>query len=105
MRPFVYRLIAPRPTFATDMTEQERATLRQHGEYWTRLMKDGQALAFGPVDDPAGSYGLGILLARDLAEAHALRDADPAVAAGTGLRAELAPMFRLVTPGGTYEAG
>ena len=61
-------------------------------------------LAFGPVNDPAGSYGLGIIIAESLAEAQALRDADPAVTSDHGLRAEVAPMFRLVTPGGVYEA-
>ena len=101
---FVYRLIAPRPSFATDMTEQERATLTEHGRYWQQLMADGKALAFGPVNDPAGSYGLGLLVADDLAEAEALRDADPAVLASHGLRAEIAPMLRLVTPAGVYEA-
>jgi uncharacterized protein YciI len=104
MPAFVYRLIAPRPTFATDMTEEERATLTAHGQYWAQLMQEGKALAFGPVNDPAGSYGLGLLVAGDLAEARAIRDADPAVIAEHGLRAEIAPMFRLVTPGGVYEA-
>ena len=105
MPAYVYRLIAPRPTFATDMTEAEHATLTEHGRYWSKLMKDGKALAFGPVNDPAGSYGLGILLAEDLAQAQALRDADPAVTSDHGLRAEIAPMLRLVTPGGVYEGG
>jgi hypothetical protein len=34
--------------------------------------------------------------------AEALRDADRAVTSPHGLRAEIAPMFRLVTPNGTY---
>jgi uncharacterized protein len=102
---FVYRLIAPRPTFSIDMSEQERATLAEHGRYWKQLMEDGKAIAFGPVNDPAGSYGLGLLIADNLAEAQALRDADPAILAPHGLRAEIAPMLRLVTPAGVYEAG
>jgi uncharacterized protein YciI len=102
---FVYRLIAPRPTFTVDMTEQERATLAEHGRYWKQLMEDGKAVAFGPVNDPAGSYGLGLLIAEDLAQAEALRDADPAILAPHGLRAELAPMPRLVTPIGVFESG
>jgi uncharacterized protein YciI len=101
---FVYRLIAPRATFSVDMTEQERATLEEHGRYWRQLMADGKAVAFGPVNDPAGSYGLGLLIADDIAEAQALRDSDPAILAPHGLRAEIAPMLRLVTPGGVYEA-
>ncbi len=102
---YVYRLIAPRTTFSVDMSDEERATLAEHGRYWTQLMEDGKAVAFGPVHDPAGSYGLGLLIAGDLAEAEALRDADPAIVAPHGLRAELAPMPRLVTTTGVYEAG
>ena len=83
MSAFVYRLIGPRPTFAVDMT-------------------DGRVVAIGPVDDPAGSYGLAIVLADDLAQVEALRDGDPAVLSPHGLRVEIAPMFRLVTPSGTY---
>jgi uncharacterized protein YciI len=102
---FVYRLIAPRPTFALDMSDDERATLAEHGRYWKSLMEDGKAVAFGPVNDPAGSYGLGLLIADDIAEAEALRDADPAILAPHGLRAEIAPMLRLVTPTGVYDGG
>lgn len=102
---FVYRLIAPRPTFAFDMSPEERATLTSHGRYWQKLMEDGKAIAFGPVNDPAGSYGLGLLIADDMSEAEALRDADPAILAPHGLRGEIAPMLRLVTPTGVYESG
>jgi uncharacterized protein YciI len=102
MLPFVYRLIGPRPTFALDMTDDERETMAKHTEYWGRLLAEGRVVAFGPVNDPAGSYGLGIVLVEDMAEAEALRDADPAVTSPHGLRAEIAPMFRLVTPNGTY---
>ena len=103
MPAFVYRLIAPRATFSVDMSEPERATLVEHGRYWTQLMEQGKAVAFGPVHDPAGPYGLGILIADDMAEAEALRDADPAILAAHGLRAELAPMPRLVTTTGVYD--
>ena len=99
---FVYKLIGPRPTFAVDMTDDERETMTKHAAYWGRLMADGRVVAFGPVDDPAGSYGLGIVLADDLAQVEALRDGDPAVLSPHGLRVEIAPMFRLVTPSGTY---
>jgi uncharacterized protein len=102
---YVYRLIAPRPTFAADMTPDERATLMEHGAYWSALMAAGKAVAFGPVDDPRGSYGLGILLVDDLDEAEAIREADPAITAPHGLRAELAPMIRLVTADGVFEGG
>lgn len=62
---FVVRLIPPRPTFAADMTEEERAIMAAHGAYWRGLMNRGIALLFGPVLDPAGVWGLGILEAKD----------------------------------------
>jgi len=105
MKGFVYRLIAPRPTFSIDMSPDEHATLMEHAAYWSGLMADGKAVAFGPVGDPRGAYGLGILLVEDLAEAEAIRDADPAITAPHGLRAELAPMIRLVTVDGVFEGG
>jgi uncharacterized protein YciI len=61
-------------------------------------------LAYGPVNDPQGGYGIGIFLAANLAEAEAIRDADPAVQSSHGFRGEIAPMLRLVTPTGSYDA-
>jgi hypothetical protein len=57
-----------------------------------------------PRDTPAGSYGLGLLIADDMAGAEALREADPAILARHGLLAEISPMPRLITPTGVYDA-
>ena len=51
---FLCRLIAPRPTFAQDMTEKEAEVMRAHVAYWTALAKKGTAIIFGPVADPDG---------------------------------------------------
>lgn len=55
------KLIPPRPTFAQDMTQEERNIMQQHVAYWTNLMRQGNAIAFGPVLDRKGVYGLGIV--------------------------------------------
>jgi hypothetical protein len=34
MTTFVSRLQAPRPTFALDMSEEEREIMARHAEYW-----------------------------------------------------------------------
>lgn len=101
MQGFVFRLVPPRPTFTMDMTDEERAAMAEHGAYWRDLMARGNVLAFGPVADPAGPYGLGVVIADDVAAAEVLRDGDPAVRK-VGMRTEIAPMIQLVTPGGDY---
>ena len=55
----------PRPTFAQDMSDEERSIMQQHVIYWNNLMNDGYVLAFGPVIDPSGVYGLGIVEAEN----------------------------------------
>jgi uncharacterized protein YciI len=101
---FVFRLIPPRPDFATTMSDDERALMTAHSEYWSDLIAQGRCVAVGPVDDPAGGYGLGVVLAEDLAGAEDIRDKDPAMAPGSEFRTEIAPMYRLVTPAGSFSA-
>jgi uncharacterized protein len=57
----VLKLNPPRPTFAQDMTAEERTIMQKHVGYWMDLMNKGFVLAFGPVIDPAGAKGLGIV--------------------------------------------
>jgi uncharacterized protein YciI len=76
----------------------------EHVEYWSALTEQGHVLAFGPVGDPRGAYGIGIVLAENNAEAETLRDRDPAIKSPHGFATEIAPMLRLVTPGRTYDA-
>jgi uncharacterized protein YciI len=101
---FVFRLIPPRAGFVSDMSPEERATMTEHVGYWSALAEQGKVLAYGPVNDPAGPYGIGIIVVEDLAEAEALRDRDPAVRSPHGFLAELAPMLSLVTPTARYDA-
>ena len=56
------------------MSDDERATMLEHVGYWSELLARGRVLAFGPVDDPTGGYGIGIALAEDVAEAETIRD-------------------------------
>jgi len=58
---FVLKLVPCRPTFAQDMTAEERAIMQQHVVYWRDLMNKGFVLAYGPVLDPVGVYGLGLV--------------------------------------------
>ena len=94
---FVFRLLGPRPTFPGDMTPDEADLMGQHSAYWSELTRAGTAVAFGPVLDPAGVYGLGVVRADDEAAARAIAAADPVVRADVGFRIEIAPMMALVT--------
>ena len=93
---FFRKLIPPRSTFSKDMTAREADAMRQHVAYWTGLAERGIAIAFGPVADPAGGYGIGVIEARDEAEIRSLQAADPAIKAGIGTRYEVYTMPRLV---------
>jgi uncharacterized protein YciI len=79
---FVYKLIAPRPTFAFDLSESEAAIMGEHAAYWQPLVEQGKVVAFGPVLDPGGHWGLAVVRADDESEVRALGDADPAVTSG-----------------------
>ncbi|GAA0267329.1 YciI family protein [Cryptosporangium japonicum] len=90
---YAYQLRSPRPTFVTDMTDEEKAVMAEHTEYWKGLLADGVAVCFGAVLDPAGPYGLAVVEVGDQAEVDRIAAADPAVRAG--LKVEAHPM-----PGG-----
>jgi uncharacterized protein YciI len=78
------------------MTESERAMMFQHVAYWTDLAKRGVAVAFGPVADPSGGYGIGIVELDDNADVHDLEKNDPTVKSGLGFRYEIFPMPQAV---------
>jgi uncharacterized protein len=84
MSTFVFRLNAPRPTFAFDMTDEERAIMGRHAAHWQPLVDAGQMVVFGPVVDSNGSWGLGVVEAEDEEEIRAFAASDPVVTSGTG---------------------
>lgn len=92
---FFLRLPPPRPTFASDMTDVERAAMGRHVAYWTAHLQRGNAIVFGPVADPSGPWGLGVIRAADEAAVGAFQAEDPAVRE-LGLRYEVLPMARAV---------
>ena len=91
---YFLKLIASRPTFAMDMTDEERAIMNRHIAYWGERMAEGKVAVFGPVMDPAGPYGMGVVAAESEAEVQQFTAEDPASAL---LRYEFYPM-RAVLP-------
>jgi hypothetical protein len=96
---FLCRLIPPRSDFMTTMTPEERGIMQAHVGYWSGKVATGNALVFGPVADPKGGYGIGIIKVGDPTEMDALRAADPAMQANVGFSYDVLPMPRLVMAG------
>jgi uncharacterized protein len=84
MSTFVFRLTAPRPTFAQDMSDEEREIMTRHAAHWQAWIESGQMVIFGPVLDTGGSWGLGVVEADDEQQLRAFAAADPVVTTGTG---------------------
>lgn len=84
MSTFVFRLKAPRPTFALDMSDEEREIMARHADHWRPWVESGQMVIFGPVLDSSGSWGLGVVEADDEEELRAFAAHDPVVTTGTG---------------------
>ena len=101
---FFFRLVPPRSDFAFTMSDEERKAMLAHVDYWTGLARAGSVVAFGPVGDADGPFGIGIVLAEDEAAAEALRDADPVMRAIDGFTTKITPMLQLVTPAGVFPA-
>lgn len=70
--------------------------MQQHTAYWTAEMHHGTAIAFGPVLDPKGTYGVCLLRLDESADPHELANNDPVIKANAGFRYELHDMPRLM---------
>jgi uncharacterized protein len=94
---FFVKLIPRRATFPGDMTPDEREIMLQHRDYWADLMHKKIVIVFGPVMDPAGVFGMGVIESEDEATVRSLLDKDPAIVLN---HYEIFPM-RAVHPGQT----
>ena len=75
---FFLKLVPSRPTFAQDMSPEERGIMQEHVGYWTELMQQGKVHVFGPVFDPTGAYGMGVVEMESDAEVNEFVAGDPA---------------------------
>ena len=85
MSTFVFRLMAPRPNFALDMTDEEREVMGRHAAHWQPYIESGRMVVFGPVLDSTGSWGLGVVEADDENELRGHIARDPVVTTGTAI--------------------
>jgi len=65
--------------------------MSEHIAYWTDQAKRGTAVVFGPVNDPKGAYGIGIVEVENETRLRALLAKDPAIKGGLQ-RDEFYPM-------------
>jgi uncharacterized protein YciI len=93
---FFLRLNPPRPTFPGDITPEEQIIMKNHAEYWRSLMDKGTVLIFGPVMDPKGTFGMGILEVENEQEIKDFITKDPVIINRLG-KYEYYPM-RAVSP-------
>jgi uncharacterized protein len=65
-----------------DITDDEAAIMEQHFAYWSRFEERGIVVVLGPVLDPSGTWGLGVIAGNDPSDISALGVEDPAVKSG-----------------------
>lgn len=78
MQQFFLKLNPPRPQFMMDMTADEKVIMQLHVSYWNDLLGKGIAIVFGPVLDPKGVYGAGVVPAENEKKLKQLIADDPA---------------------------
>jgi hypothetical protein len=93
---FYCKLNAPRPGFAFDMSKEEQGLMAKHAAYWQSEIGKS-VVVFGPVFDPAGPFGLGIVEAQDEATVRKFQAGDPVIAAERGFSYDVF-LMQAVTP-------
>jgi len=78
------------------MTPEEGAMMQEHAVYWAKMMQAGVAYAFGPVMDPKGPWGLGLLRLPDEEAMRRFEAGDPVIRSERGFRYEVLPFLKLV---------
>ncbi len=94
---FFIKLIGNRSTCPRDITLEEQIIMKEHSQYWKRYMDEGIMLIYGPVFDPKGTYGMGVLEVNNEEDLNNLLTNDPAIINGLG-KYEIFPM-KAVAPG------
>jgi uncharacterized protein YciI len=73
--------------------------MRAHAAYWRGMLAEGKVVVFGPVADPTGAFGMGVVVAASDDELKGFQDNDPAIIADIGLRYDAMKMLAAVWAG------
>lgn len=76
---YMIRLIPKRPTFPMDITDSEREIMKRHLEYLKNKMAKGLVIVFGPVMEPKGTWGMGVLEVDSEEQIDEIMKADPSI--------------------------
>ena len=76
---FAVKLLPPRADFAQTMTDDERTIMQEHAAYWKSYMDKGMVHVFGPVLDPKGVYGFGVVSVDDEEQLKEFLNNDPSL--------------------------
>ena len=101
---FLAQLRPPRASFMLDMTADERMLMLAHQQYWRPHVESGVMIAMGPVADPRGGWGLGLLEALDRDAVAELLAMDPVILAGKGFAYDLHPIPQMILGRGAERA-
>ena len=71
--------------------------MKEHGAYLQGLVEKEKVVAHGPVQDPAGGFGLSLFRIEDGEDINAFTAGDPMIIAAIGARYEVYPMLQLRT--------
>jgi hypothetical protein len=100
MKYYFYKLNSPRLTFPADITPDEGKLMQAHVAYWSQQMTHGRVIALGPVADPKGTYGVGLIRLEDGTDPAFLVANDPVILANAGFTCEVYPMPRMLVAEG-----
>ena len=75
---FVVKLISEQLKNPAQFSEEDKVIMQKHSLFWKNLMEGGNVLVYGPVLDPNGAYGLGIVTAEDKEVVYQMLSGDPA---------------------------
>ena len=101
---FLCQLRPPRASFMADMTPDERGLMLAHQQYMRPFVESGMVIALGPVADPKGSWGLGLVEALDRAHVDRLTAGDPVIMANRGFHYETHPIPQMILGRGAERA-
>ncbi len=75
---YFLKLNPPRATFPIDISPEEAKIMSDHSAYWKDLLEKEICVVYGPVFDPKGMFGIGIVGVENENQINSIIENDPA---------------------------